>query len=292
MVTKARPLGLWAVRWFVLIAVAVVSWFLGNPRSGAEDPAQPGPKRAGLKELQEERLETVRQIAKLTTEAFKAGTGSYEEVREATRLVLDAELEQCDTDKARVTVLEKFVDEAKKQEEHVARLTRAGLAPPRAGLKAKADRLQAEIALERMRVKAAGPTAVGPHDQPALAEKQVAIKRAAVKVAEAQKKIAVARLTSVRAQLAEAQAAESLAAKQAKRFEDLLKQHAVDSRLVDEHRAQWDSARARLTAAEGTVAGGEAQVALEQARVDLAQSELEAAELRVKHPRASQEQKR
>lgn len=243
-------------------------------------------------ELVKERLAVLREIAKLSTEAYKSGTRSYAEVREATRMVLQAELEQCNSDKDRIAVLEKWVAEAKKMEEHAGQLSKTGQVPIATALKAKADRLQAEIALEQAKAKAGGQTGIELNDQVALAEKQVAIKRAAVKVAEAQKKMAVAKIASLRAQVVEAQASESFAEKQVKRFEELVNQQAVTSALVDERRTQWAAAKARRTAAEGKVVESEAQVLLEEARAELAQLEVGEAELRLKQLKVSLEKKR
>jgi len=207
-------------------------------------------------------------------------------------MVLAAELEQCSSDKDRIAVLEKFVVEARKREEHTVQRGKAGQATPRAVLMARADRLQAEITLENARARAGGETAVEGHAQVALAEKQVAVKRAASKVAEAQRKRVLARATSLRAQVTEAQAAEAFAAKHLKRVEELERQKAVAAEVVEERRAQWEAARARSTAAQGQIVELEAQMILEQARAELAQLEVEEAELRLKCLQAHPEEKR
>jgi hypothetical protein len=273
---------------FLLLAASAGYFTLSSGRADAEERAK-GTKQT---ELFKERLAVVRQIAKLSTEAYKAGDGTYDEVREAARMMLQAELDQCDSDKYRIAVIEKFVTEAKMMEEHAGQLSKAGRAPPRTALKAKADRLQAEIALEQAKTKDGGQTGLELSDQVALAEKQVAIKRAVVKVVEAQKKIAGAKFASLRAQVAEALASEAFAEKQVNRFEDLVKQQAVPTALVDERRTQWDAAKARRTAAENKVVESEAQVLLEEARVELAQLEVGEAELRLKQLKASLERKR
>src|SRR5262245_2409386 len=177
---------------FLLVLAVSAGLCLSSRCVKGEESAKAAATGTKQKELRKERLAVVRAIAKLATEAYKAGTGTYDEVQEATRTVLQAELEQCDSDKDRVAVLEKFAAEARKREEHAGQVSKTGQAPIRTALKAKADRLQAEIALEQAKANAAGQTRPGRNDQVGLAEKQVAIKRAALKVAEAQKKIAVA----------------------------------------------------------------------------------------------------
>ena len=265
---------------FVLAVSAMLP--VSGQRAGAEQPGDAKTERAKEKALLEELQATVRDLAKLSTRSFETGTGSIDDVREATRLLLQAQLQQSDSTKDRIAVLEKFVAEAKKLEEQAEKLFKAGVASSRAALKARADRLQAELDLQREKAKGTRTTSAELPDKVALAEKEVAIKQAGLKVAEAQKKIALARLASVKAQLAESLAAESLAEKQIKRFEDLAKQQAIGAELVDERRTQWDAAKARRTAAEGKVVEFEAAVLLEQARVDLARLEAEEAELRLK----------
>jgi hypothetical protein len=137
------------------MAAAVGYLSLSSRQTAAEEPTQAEAKSPKLKELLKERLTALREIARLTTLAAKSGTAPYEQVLEATRRLLGAELERCDTDKEWVTVLEKFVGEAKKHEEYAAHLSRTGQAPARIALQAKADRLQAEIFLERARARAA-----------------------------------------------------------------------------------------------------------------------------------------
>jgi hypothetical protein len=174
---------------------------------------------------------------------------------------------------------------------------KAGQGSESSWLAAKADRLQSEIALERIRAKMPAPAGGGkaaadPDGAAALAEKQLAIKRAMVKVAEARKKVAMAQLMSLKAECAQAQAAESFAEKQLKRFEELVRQNAIANDLVDERRVLCEAAKARRKAAEGKIAETEALVALEQARVAQAQLEAEEAELRLKQARSRLESQR
>jgi hypothetical protein len=292
MLTLQGPLTARTAGPLFLLAVSAVCLSISLQRVDAQEPAKPEATQAKLQELLKERLATVREIAKLTMAAYKTLAIPYDEVREATRMLLEAELEQCDSDKARIAVLEKFVVEAKKLEEQTGQLSKTGQAPTRTALKAKADRLQIEIALEQAKAKAAGRTSFDLRDHVALAENQLAIKRAAVKVAEAQKKMAIAKLTSARALVAKAQAAESLAEKQLKRFEELVKLNAVTADLADERRAHWEAAKARRTTADGKVLEAEAHVALEQARVEMARLEVEDAELRLKQLKVRLDPKR
>jgi multidrug resistance efflux pump len=290
---EVRLVRLAALVFLVLLAASAAFWFVPVPRLSAEESAAPGAKGRALEELQKERLATLREFAKLATDAYqKGGTGSYLEVRRATRMLLEAELEGCGTEKQRIAVLEKVVAQAKDLEKHAAALYKAGVIPMRTVLEAKADRLQVEIALERAKGRVSAPADLELSEQVALLEKRVAIRRVELKLAESQKKIAAARLTSVRAQVAEARATESAAAKEFDRFQGLVKDHVVTMGILDQRRAQWEAAKAHRMMAEGKVAEGEGEVLLEQTRVELAQLKLEEAELRLKQVKARLEPKR
>jgi multidrug resistance efflux pump len=281
------------VRMAVLPLLVLLAVFAGTPRLQAEEPTVPKAKGRELEELQKERLATLRQFAKLATEGYlKGGTVSYLEVQRANRMLLEAELEQCGSEKERIAVLEKFVAQAKDQEKHAAALNKAGVTPARTVLEAKADRLQVEIALERARARVSAPADLDLPERVALLEKRVAIKGVELKLAQGQVKIAAARLTSVRAQAAEARAMESASAKDLKRFEELVKDGAVTMAILEQRRAQWEAAKAHQTMTEGKVAEGEGEVLLEQTRVELARMKLEEAELRLKQQKARLELKR
>lgn len=273
-----------ALTWMLLLGVLASSVSLAPERVDAQESAKPASK---VQELLKERLATIREMSGLVVQRFKNNQGSFEEVRDANRMLLDAELALCQTNQDRVAVLEKFIVEAKNLEKITDRASKTGQGRASAALMAKADRLQAEIALERAQSKAIGSTGVDSKNQIALAEKQVDVKRAAVKVAEAQKLKAVAELASIKSQLVESQAAESLAEKQLVRFEELARLKSVEESLVEEGRLKLNAAKARRATVEGKIAESETQVLLEQARVERAQLEAEESGLRLKQLKSS-----
>jgi hypothetical protein len=113
-------------------------------------------KDARLKELLKERLATLKDFASQTKEAYRIGPPggvSPADVTAANRAVYQAELELCDTDKERVAVLEKWLAAAKKWEKTVEEMVKGQAYAPREVLKAKAERLEVEIALRRVKVK-------------------------------------------------------------------------------------------------------------------------------------------
>jgi hypothetical protein len=121
--------------------------FASEPRAGAEQP-----KESKVKALLKERLAVLRELAAIAAKAQQQRVVPFKEVHEANEAVLQVELELAETREERIPVLEKFVAEAKKHEEHVAPAAKLGLSALLL-LEAKAHRLKAEIALERERQK-------------------------------------------------------------------------------------------------------------------------------------------
>lgn len=132
-----------------LVSLALIVWPAGQPSAVA---AQKATKDTRLKELLKERLDTLKEIAAQTEKGFKGGQVPMGRVLEANQAVLRAELELCESDRDRVAVLEKIVKAAREREEFVAKQASSAV-PARDVLKAKADRLEAEIALERAKQK-------------------------------------------------------------------------------------------------------------------------------------------
>ena len=112
-------------------------------------------REAGRKKA-EEWLAAAKKIAAETEIRYEAGRVSLDEVIEAKLQVCRAELDLCETDKERVGVYEKIVALAKELETVRNTQFEAGRITPAVLGKAKADRLEAETALERAKAKAAG----------------------------------------------------------------------------------------------------------------------------------------
>jgi hypothetical protein len=96
-----------------------------------------------------ERLAVLKQIAAETEKRFRAGLATADSLIKAKLDVCKAELELCESDKERVDVHERTVVLIRELENVLERHHRAGVVPQTAVLKAKADLLEAEAALER-----------------------------------------------------------------------------------------------------------------------------------------------
>lgn len=132
----------------VLVLILLSYGFLYSVRVEAK-----GSQSSKLRELQEQRLATLRTLVKITADRFKTGQASSDELRSAIRAQEDAELDLCRSDQERITILERAVAEAKVREEQDAKLAANKLLPETSVLNAKADRLQQEILLEQARSK-------------------------------------------------------------------------------------------------------------------------------------------
>jgi len=104
-----------------------------------------------ISELKEQRLATLRRLVTVTTEHYKNGEASLEDLCSAKRAKDEAELELCASKNTKIAILERIVQEAKQLEEQSTRLVANKLASESCLLKAKADRLQQEINLEQAR---------------------------------------------------------------------------------------------------------------------------------------------
>jgi multidrug efflux pump subunit AcrA (membrane-fusion protein) len=167
--SKIRVASLTAVVLCALFAVYPSIYFL---QTNAQEPAKPDGKAYAfwidpisnnqyyvgvsfphqdtkLKELQKERLAATRDFAKQVKERVKNGNGTLEDLIEPTRMLLEAELDLCDSDKERIAVLEKILAEAKYTERLAAGFASKGQGRQSTADMAKAERLRFEIALER-----------------------------------------------------------------------------------------------------------------------------------------------
>ncbi len=112
-----------------------------------------GGQSSKVRDLEEQRLATLRNLVKITTARFKSGQASFDELRSATRAQEDAELDLCGSAQERIAVLERAVAEVKVCEDQQAKLAANNLLPDTTLLKTTADRLQQEILLEQARAK-------------------------------------------------------------------------------------------------------------------------------------------
>ena len=93
-------------------------------------------------------------MVKATQSAYATGKVSFDRLVDAQRALLNAKLEMCQSDKERITVLEEMVALAKEFEKTADARYKSGFVTQSDVLMATAVRLEAEIALERLKLKA------------------------------------------------------------------------------------------------------------------------------------------
>jgi outer membrane protein TolC len=128
-----------------------------SPQGEAKLPrkAQTEESAKKVKELQKERISTLKEMADVISQLYQHGTGSFEEAYEARLMVLNAELDAADKESDRITLYKNFVDVSKKFENLAEARMKTGRGTQASVLKVKARRLEAEINLERAKAKEA-----------------------------------------------------------------------------------------------------------------------------------------
>jgi len=140
-----------AVNCAPLLLVVLIAWSsFEAPRSAAAEP-----KATKLQALLQERLATLREVAAQTIEQYRVGRMPFFRVQQAMEAAVSAELDLCASDKERITVLEKALAQAKEFQGVAEARLKTGMTLNTEVLMAKAARLDVEIALERLRSKAA-----------------------------------------------------------------------------------------------------------------------------------------
>ncbi len=108
-----------------------------------------------VKELQKERIATLKEAVESITDLYQNQRAPHEEVSEATLMLLKAELEVAEKVADRITLYKKIVDVLKRDEDIQEARRRGSRVTTYSVLKVKARRLEAEIDLERAKAKEA-----------------------------------------------------------------------------------------------------------------------------------------
>lgn len=113
-------------------------------------PADKG-ANAAIQALLKERFNLVQQIVVVEEQAFEAGRGSPDQLFLAREELMMTQLEAAASNKERQAILEKFVAFARKIEQGIEQQQKAGAATLVDLLWARTHRIDAEIALERVK---------------------------------------------------------------------------------------------------------------------------------------------
>lgn len=141
-----------------VIGTLAVSAFLIGSASSQDDGGKAGAQEAAtlkVKQLQDEYLATLRDLAKTTDVLYRHARAEAAAAYEARQLLLAAEVDRAENDAERIKLYENFTDAMKEYEEIATARKQAAKGTETDILKAKAVRLEAEIALENLKSKAA-----------------------------------------------------------------------------------------------------------------------------------------
>jgi RNA polymerase sigma factor (sigma-70 family) len=122
-------------------------------RPKEKPPAAPAAKESRVRALLNERLKILRARADRLRELHAQHAASADLVRQADLRVLRAELELCETDRERIAVHEKIVGIYKAIEDDARKLQQRAVVSSEVIQDATLNRLEAEIALERVKEK-------------------------------------------------------------------------------------------------------------------------------------------
>jgi hypothetical protein len=120
-------------------------------QGGAGLPAPGRSVDVTVRDLQRERLAVLQQVAGQLAELYQRGRGSVADILAAQKAALQAELELCATDSERLAVLGRLVAVAKQIEKFESDRSEAAGGDRLGLLRARANRLEAEIALAKAR---------------------------------------------------------------------------------------------------------------------------------------------
>ena len=126
-----------------------------RPPPGSKDQATESEQK--VKQLRKERIAVLKELVDNLTKSFRDARGSYDEVLEAQRTLLEAEVEAAETDAERFEYLQKLVALLRQCEKQAQLRFDAGRGNLGVVFKTTAQRLEAEIRLERVRPKGAEP---------------------------------------------------------------------------------------------------------------------------------------
>ena len=147
LTTRFRFTALLGVLALLIIAGTLGKWTVASRAHAADE------NDSKLKALLKEKLAVAQEALAIVKKAHQNGDTSIEGVVEANQVVGKAQLDLCDTNAERVAVLERMLAQTKDFEKSVAELVKAAAGPKTSLLKARLNRLDVEVALERAKEK-------------------------------------------------------------------------------------------------------------------------------------------
>ncbi|HEY4261146.1 MAG TPA: hypothetical protein VGM98_13360 [Schlesneria sp.] len=139
----------------VMVMATALMVSAASPQEGGAAKNQQEESARKIKELQKERLEALSAAIASAGTLVQQGRALPEVVDECRHQLLQAQIEYAEDDAQRIQFYEGYIKALKKSEELAIARKESARASEMAVQKAKATRLGAEIALERLKAKAA-----------------------------------------------------------------------------------------------------------------------------------------
>jgi outer membrane protein TolC len=136
----------------IAIVLASVTWFATTAVAAPVGKEAPAPTSDKLRQLQKERVATLKEQLQGLYERVKIGKEPLIDFIEAIRELADAEFDLAETREQRLTAVEGMVNRLREGEQETEQLQRAGLQTKQGVAQIKAARLKAEIQLEKLKL--------------------------------------------------------------------------------------------------------------------------------------------
>jgi hypothetical protein len=137
----------------VMLTVTALVVSAANSQEAPKDQQEASARK--IRELQKERIAALEGMTDGATRLAKRGSHSIEEACDAWTLLVRAQVDAAEVDLDRIKFYERYVEAMQEFEEMARARKEAARGTEVAVLKAKACRLEAEIALEQLKAKGA-----------------------------------------------------------------------------------------------------------------------------------------
>lgn len=137
----------------LLIIIAMQSTMMAETPDRTKVPQLPKETIAKIQDLQKKRLATLEKIVTYSKKAYESGQGSIESLIQASQQLAKAELDVAKTAKQRLAIHNKLLELAKEFEAVAEQRYKAGRIPIVEMLKARANRIEVEITLEKEKAR-------------------------------------------------------------------------------------------------------------------------------------------
>jgi outer membrane protein TolC len=137
------------------VALVLLALFLAPTPSTKAQKKEADESARKIKELQKERIATLKELVDQAAGLINAGKAGYIDLLDARRMLLKAELDATEKEAERITIWKNEVDRWKDAEKAAEKLKESGRGTATSVLRFKAMRLEAEIELERAKPREA-----------------------------------------------------------------------------------------------------------------------------------------